>query len=114
MLCCGGYKARGAKACSNHFLAYDTLCALVLEELRALLPLPDAEREALLSSLEREARARRDAEAERERRARREKEKRLRELGRLTREVFERGARGELAEELCRTLLHLRREGSGS
>lgn len=42
-LCCGGYKAHRAAACTNHFIEYNLLCHIVQEELRALLRLPEAE-----------------------------------------------------------------------
>lgn len=56
-LCCGAYKARGATACSNHFIDYGALYDAVLADLNERLararvcpepcaPLPDAETEA--------------------------------------------------------------------
>lgn len=51
-LCCGGYKARGAKECGNHFIDYDLLYAAVRKELRKWLSLSEAETEALAKELE--------------------------------------------------------------
>ena len=39
-LACGGYKLRGTAACSNHFIDYNALYALVLDAVRRALALP--------------------------------------------------------------------------
>ena len=105
LLCCGSYKARGARACSNHFLEYDALLSLVSSELRALFTLRDADRQALRAALAREGQARERARREGTERLLRVKERRLRELDALIPEAFERGAQGLLPEALCLRLL---------
>ena len=53
-LCCGGYKAYGAKECSNHFIDYDLLYHTILEELRYWLRLSNDDREKIIKDLEQE------------------------------------------------------------
>ena len=52
-LCCGGYKSYGAKECSNHFISYDFLYDVVLQELRGWLSLSDEDRELIIDELRR-------------------------------------------------------------
>ena len=105
MLCCGSYKAHGARACSNHFLEYDVLHTVVQAELRALLTLTEAERETVLTALAREEDTRRRAEGAGAERLLHTKEKRLRELDTLIPELFEQAARGLLPEDTYRRLM---------
>ena len=98
VLCCGSYKAHGAKVCGNHFIAYEQLCRIVGEELRGQLALPEAERRALLARLERDESARRSAEEGRTSGLLRKQERQLRELDALIRQAFEQHARGELSD----------------
>ena len=51
-LACGGYKAHGVKACTNHFIEYRALYAIVLHSLREALRLDEQERAKLLNSIE--------------------------------------------------------------
>ena len=64
-LACGAYKLQGSGACTNHFIGYEVLEALVGEEARRVLTLPEAERAELARRLgerwDREAGARREA-----------------------------------------------------
>ncbi len=46
-LACGQYKLNGRDACSNHFMDYDALYQVVLQELNVLLAPSDRERRAL-------------------------------------------------------------------
>ena len=98
VLCCGGYKAHGARACSNHFLDYEQLCRIVSAELRALLTLTEADRQAIALALAREEDARVRAEREGAAARLRKKERRLRELPELIRNAFEQYTRGLLPE----------------
>lgn len=47
-LCCGAYKLHGAKACSNHFIDYDLLYSIILQELQTWLKLSDADQEEII------------------------------------------------------------------
>ena len=105
MLCCGGYKARGTAACSNHFLDCTLLEQVICEELRDLLVLSEAERQTVLAALAQEEAAHSRAEAGRMRRLLRKKEKRLRELDALLPQAFEQYAQGLMPEEPYRRLL---------
>ncbi len=59
-LTCGGYKSYGAKKCSNHFIGYDELCSVVLQELKVWLVLSKEEKERIIDKLVQEE-AERDA-----------------------------------------------------
>ena len=50
-LACGAYKLRGKGACTNHFIGYEVLTALVLGAVREALDLPAEEREGLVRLL---------------------------------------------------------------
>ena len=52
-LCCGGYKSRGAGACSSHLTDYSLLYDAVLGELRTLLSLSEEEKAALAKKVSR-------------------------------------------------------------
>lgn len=53
-LCCGGYKTYNSKECSNHFIDYDLLCDVVLQELRRWLALSDEDKDEIVQEIERE------------------------------------------------------------
>ncbi len=103
-LCCGGYKAHRAEACSNHFIGYDTLYRVVQEELRALLALTGGERERLLDALEQALRRQRNEERAQWTDLLREKERRLRGVKLLIKRSFELYALGRQSDEAYRQL----------
>ncbi len=51
-LSCGGYKLYGSKECTNHFIDYETLYNIVLEELRKHICLTGEEKKAILKELQ--------------------------------------------------------------
>lgn len=51
-LVCGGYKLYGSKECTNHFIDYETLYNIVLEELRKHICLTDEEKKSILKELQ--------------------------------------------------------------
>lgn len=53
-LCCGGYKTYNSKECSNHFIDYDLLCDVVLQELRGWLALSEKDKDEIVQEIERE------------------------------------------------------------
>ena len=59
-LSCGGYKCYGAKAGSNHFIEYDLLYDIVLQEIRSLLCLTDAEKKKIVQEVQKEEKIRSD------------------------------------------------------
>ena len=63
-LCCGTYKRQGAKACSNHFIAYDRLYDTVLRDLQAHLAFSSDEQRALLAALQKAEAERRSGSAD--------------------------------------------------
>ena len=50
-LVCGGYKLYGKKKCTNHFMEYELLYKVVLEEMRCLLSLTEEERAEIDAAL---------------------------------------------------------------
>ncbi len=53
-LCCGGYKAYGAKECSNHFIDYKLLYDAVLQDLRGWVSLSEKDRESIVDQIRQE------------------------------------------------------------
>lgn len=98
-LVCGGYKAHGTCACSNHFIDHDSLCEAVLSVLGPCLTLTPEEKERLLAQLLRrdEKEKRRQTmgqEAEALARAQRRKQS----VAELTRRLFEEHCLGIVEE----------------
>lgn len=50
-LVCGGYKLYGKKECTNHFMDYELLYHVVLQEIRILLSFPESEKEEMEEAL---------------------------------------------------------------
>lgn len=50
-LVCGGYKLYGKKECTNHFMDYELLYHVVLQEIRSLLSFPESEKEEMEEAL---------------------------------------------------------------
>lgn len=51
-LTCGGYKTYGAKECGNHFIDYDVLYNIVIDELRFWFQLSEDSKQAIIKELE--------------------------------------------------------------
>ena len=51
-LVCGGYKLYGSKECTNHFIDYETLYNIVLEELKKHICLTEEEKRSILKELQ--------------------------------------------------------------
>lgn len=51
-LSCGGYKLYGSKECTNHFIDYETLYNIVLEELKKHICLTEEEKKSILKELQ--------------------------------------------------------------
>uniref|UniRef100_UPI000ACE60D5 hypothetical protein n=1 Tax=Clostridium sp. NkU-1 TaxID=1095009 RepID=UPI000ACE60D5 len=50
-LVCGGYKLYGKRECTNHFVDYELLYKVVLQEIRGLLTFTEGEKEELEKAL---------------------------------------------------------------
>ena len=103
-LCCGGYKSHGAGECSNHFIEYDSLYRIVLEELRGLLRLSEEEKAEIVSALESGETTRKSAESGRLNDLLRKQEKRLQEVSGLIKRSFELYASGVQSESTYHAL----------
>ncbi|QSX05944.1 recombinase family protein [Sedimentibacter sp. zth1] len=53
-LVCGGYKLYGTKACTNHFIDYDTLYNIVLSELKKQINLSSSEKNDIVKIISKE------------------------------------------------------------
>jgi len=51
-LVCGGYKLYGSKECTNHFIDYETLYNIVLEELKKHICLTEEEKKSIFKELQ--------------------------------------------------------------
>lgn len=51
-LVCGGYKLYGSRECSNHFIDYDILYRIVLQEIQTLLSMTGEDKKEILAALE--------------------------------------------------------------
>lgn len=103
-LCCGGYKSYGAGECSNHFIAYDFLYDVVLQELRGWLALSDEDRERIADELRR-------GEAQRQRQQNsglmqsvEKLERRAQELSTLLKRIYEDYAFNRVSEAMYEKL----------
>ncbi len=56
-LVCGGYKLYGKRECSNHFIGYETLYNIVLQELRNQICLTKEEKNDIITALEQDYKA---------------------------------------------------------
>ena len=95
-LACGAYKLRGASACSNHFISYESLYRCVLEAVRRYVCLSEDECNVLFERLNRRLRL-----DERGQEAGRERERMARELERVQRlvaQLYEDRTAGRIGE----------------
>lgn len=104
-LCCGGYKAYGARECGNHFVDYDILYNVVMEELRSVLTLTDKERREIVSSLGSMDDMRSGGGGKRTGDLLKKKEKRLQEVNSLIKKAFELYAFGDQSESTYSKLI---------
>lgn len=104
-LCCGGYKSYGAAECGNHFIEYDMLYRVVLEELRAMLQLTEQERQEILSALAQDEKAKKAAAGNRLDELLKGKERRLQEVNTLVKKAFELFALGGQSESTYTQLI---------
>lgn len=103
-LCCGGYKSRGAGECGNHFIEYDFLYDVVLQELRALLSLSDGRRAAVADALRRGEEQRRRRENAALTQSVERLERRAREVSALLKRLYEDRAFGRVSEAMYEKL----------
>lgn len=57
-LVCGGYKLYGSRECTNHFMDYDLLYEILLQELSSFLSFTESEWEEILKALQKSPRSR--------------------------------------------------------
>lgn len=98
-LCCGSYKSKGASSCSNHFIDYDCLYAVVLSELQGLLCLNEEDKKSLLHDLQQADTIAGDPKDDISK-AITKWEARIKEIGALSKRLYEDFLYGGLSEEL--------------
>lgn len=101
-LVCGGYKAHGAKECSNHAIDYDLLYQTVQKELQALLSLAPKEREMVIAALIKDAHRRRENDASL--RALEQMKIELKKLESSMRKLYEDFAAGRITSAMYETI----------
>lgn len=95
-LACGAYKLRGASACSNHFISYESLYRCVLEAVRQYVCLSEQDCDALFERLQHRLRLDergREASCERERLTQEQKQ-----VQRLVAQLYEDRAANKLGD----------------
>ena len=98
-LACGGYKAHGTCACSNHFIDHDSLCEAVLSVLGPCLTLTPEEKERLLAQLlRRDEKEKRRQTMGQEAEALAKAQRRKQSVAELTRRLFEEHCLGIVEE----------------
>jgi len=102
-LTCSGYKLSGSNTCSNHFIDYNALYAIVTASLKEQLAISEEARRAILERAQRRqqtiaAAANRDRECD-------GYEKRRKELDRIVEKLYEDNACGRLGDERMERLL---------
>ena len=102
-LACGAYKLYGTKACTNHFMDYDTLCSIVLSAIRESVSISRQEEYEILERAEKYL-EKQNAKTDRKKQISL-LERRCRELDRLIEKLYEDHVEGVLGEERMKKLL---------
>ena len=101
-LVCGGYKLYGTRECTNHFLNYDLLCEIMVQEIGSLLLFTEGEKAEILREFSEEAPG---GEADLGEKAGTSLRKRGEEIERIIRQLYEDRINGKLTEErFCKML----------
>lgn len=102
-LVCGGYKLYGSRECSNHFIDYETLYDVVLQELRKQVSLSAKEKREIIDTVEQEHK---DTDAEQEKKkALAALETRTKELDKIIQRLYEDNAAGKINDERLNRML---------
>lgn len=95
-LVCGGYKLYGRKECTNHFLDYELLYRVVLQEIRSLLSFTESEKEEIEETLREPVSP---GEMQGEEKAVFSLKKRKKKLGYIIEKLYEDRVNGRISEE---------------
>lgn len=103
-LVCGGYKLRGKKGgCTNHFIDYETLYNLILNELRRQINITDDEKKEVIEQVRSEKKSLNNAELIKLQLN--ELEKRSRELDNIIKKLYEDNFSGKISDERFEKLM---------
>lgn len=95
-LVCGGYKLYGSRECKNHFMDYDLLYEILLQEIRILLSFTEREREEIFQELCGDSRRQ---ETDFEKKAGSALRKREREIENIILRLYEDQIKGKIQED---------------
>lgn len=102
-LVCGGYKLYGRQECTNHFIDYDTLYDIVMEEIRKQISFSQLDKQSIIQEVQQQAE---------EQRAGTENKKKLsllkardRELDKIIRRLYEDNVAGKINDNRFNRLL---------
>lgn len=95
-LVCGGYKLYGSRECTNHFMDYDLLYEILIQEIRILLSFTEREREEIFQELCVDSRRQ---ETDFEKKAGSALKKREREIENIILRLYEDQIKGKIQEE---------------
>ena len=102
-LVCGGYKLYGNRECTNHFIDYETLYDVVLQELRKQVRLSAGEKQEILDAVTQECE---DTNAEQEKKKTLAAlETRTKELDKIIQRLYEDNAAGKINDERLTRIL---------
>ncbi len=101
-LSCGGYKLRGKRQCTNHYIDYKLLYDIVLKELQQMVSLSKQEQDDLLQTVMQEDAGKPDNAAVK---IQRELQGRERELDRIIERLYEDNINGKISDERFQKLL---------
>lgn len=88
-LVCGGYKLYGSKECTNHFIDYETLYDIVLQELQKQICLTEEEKKSILEELQDEIDLNEDTNIKQNRRMLAELEAKNRDIDNIIQRLYE-------------------------
>lgn len=92
-LVCGGYKLYGSRECSNHFIDYELLYHIVLQELQTLISLTESDKRDIMGELSTLSAEEQTSETDSEMKA---LQKRENELDRVIQRLYEDNISGKL------------------
>ncbi len=105
-LTCGGYKLYGKRECTNHFIDYDTLYNIILQEIKEQICLTYEEKNQMVKKIEEEAREQNNSK----RLSIEEKEisnftLRQKEIDKIVKKLYEDNASGNISDDRLERML---------
>ncbi|WP_442985538.1 recombinase family protein [Sedimentibacter sp. MB31-C6] len=105
-LVCGGYKLYGSKECSNHFIDYETLYDIVLNELKKHICLTENEKKSILKELQDENDLSKDSNLKKNIKMLEEYRLRIKEIDSIIQRLYEDNVTGKISDSRFSNLLN--------